>query len=329
MSIYKTTGGLLFGTRLKRLSDKFLLDLSRIYKNQKIDFEVAWFPAFYLLGQHKEITISDLARQMEITHSGASQMVTSLQKKGFLKLVQNRRDKRVKTIRFTEKGQNRLEEIQPVWIAIKNSMDELMSQGEESPNLFLLLDELESRMKRIDLVGRVQAKLDLTHCLKDTVIRRYTEADHTIFMDQILKWLTDCPCMMPENTDWINDPRKAVIEKGNTLIFLAFNAGELLCSCVAVMDGENYASTMTLIPDHAAPYSDIRLGEQIIQILLDEVLGELAKQDIVHVTAEADISDTIVLKMLRKNDFKLQKIEKRNEAQRHCTFLHKKIKQGT
>ncbi len=57
---------------------------------------------------------------------------------------------------------------------------------------------------------------------------------------------------------------------------------------------------MTLIQDHAAPARDIRLGEQIIQLLLDEVLGELAKQDIMHVTAKADISDTIVLKNAQK-----------------------------
>ena len=52
MSIYKKTGVLLFGTRLKRLSDKFLSDLSKIYKDEDIRFEAGWFPVFYLLDSH-------------------------------------------------------------------------------------------------------------------------------------------------------------------------------------------------------------------------------------------------------------------------------------
>jgi len=83
MSIYENAGTLFLGTRLKRLSDQFLSDLSKIYQGAGICLTAG--SGFYLLDTREDVTISLIAKQLEITHSGASQMVTSLKKRGLLR----------------------------------------------------------------------------------------------------------------------------------------------------------------------------------------------------------------------------------------------------
>ena len=81
MIFYREAGELIFGSRLKRISERFLMDVSKIYKSLNIPFEVSWFPLFYLLNERGKLSVTEIARELEITHSAVSQLVTILQKK--------------------------------------------------------------------------------------------------------------------------------------------------------------------------------------------------------------------------------------------------------
>ena len=61
------------------------------------------------------VTISAIAKPLEITHSGASQMVTSLNKKGVVEISQVREGKHLKTFAFTARGEEKLKGIKQVW----------------------------------------------------------------------------------------------------------------------------------------------------------------------------------------------------------------------
>jgi len=49
MDLIRQLGVLAFGSRLRRLNERLSKDVSRIYRDQGIGFEVRWFPVFYLL----------------------------------------------------------------------------------------------------------------------------------------------------------------------------------------------------------------------------------------------------------------------------------------
>lgn len=105
MSVYKIAGELIVGSRLKRLSERFLSDVSKVYKSEQIPFETSYFPVFYLLDLYGTLKISDVARELEITRSGASQMVNALEKKGLVRYDADKEDKRVRTVSFTLRNQ--------------------------------------------------------------------------------------------------------------------------------------------------------------------------------------------------------------------------------
>lgn len=334
MSIYKKTGALLFGTRLKRLSDKFFTDLSEIYKEENISFEASWFPVFYLLDSHHEVTISCIARQLEITHPGASQMVTSLKKKGFVQISKVCEDKRIKTVTLTTRGMEILAEIKPIWHALQESMvamDDRVDSSGPSSKILRLLDDLEEGMAGIDLVGLVQKKLRLNQFLEKIDIIEYTDEFHEPFMALVLDWISENPEAMPENINWINHTRQEVFESRNTIVFLAVHQGQLISACVATLDlkknpkkdskknPENHDSELLLMVDKS------RISDNIIQVLLDKMGHELEKRKVVCITTKIDINNSGLLKKFQNNKFKLMGIKKNGDGNNACMLLSRII----
>lgn len=160
MNLYQSLGVLLFGSRLKRLSDAFLSDVNRVYKSHNIPFEASWFPVFYLLSQHDTVSITDIAAQLEVSHSAASQLVSNLQEKGILKTGTTPDDARKKLVCFTPKGKKILTQVLPVWAALQKAMEELIEEGAHSRHLLGAITEIEDGMEQTPLLNRIEAHLD-------------------------------------------------------------------------------------------------------------------------------------------------------------------------
>jgi DNA-binding MarR family transcriptional regulator len=159
MNFYQQLGFLVFGSRLRRLSESFLSDVNNIYKAHKIPFDASWFPVFYILSKEGEVSIRQISNQLGITHSAASQMVSNLQEKGYIKSTVSKKDARHKVVAFTPKGQKLLQKIQPVWEALQKAMQELGGGEEESQKLLLALNQVEERMGEKSLFERIEANL--------------------------------------------------------------------------------------------------------------------------------------------------------------------------
>lgn len=155
MTFYRETGSLIFGTRLKRLSDRFLLDVAKTYRHLDIPFETSWFPLFYLLAERDSLSVTDIARELEITHSAVSQLVTAVGKKGYVSFSNDQNDKRRRLVRFSPKGREMMRTIRPVWEALEKTMGDLLQEGEHSAGLFDALDELEDRLSGESLFQRM------------------------------------------------------------------------------------------------------------------------------------------------------------------------------
>jgi len=159
MNFYQSLGYLFFGTRLKRLSEVFLNDVNKIYKKHKISFDASWFPVFYLLSEHGEVSIRHISNELRISHSAASQMVSSLQQKGFIRSTVSKTDARHKAVTFTAKGQKLLQKVQPVWTALQKAMEELGNESIQSKKVLGALTALENNLQKDSVYERVQKKM--------------------------------------------------------------------------------------------------------------------------------------------------------------------------
>jgi len=160
MGFYQNVGVLVLGTRLKRLSDRFLSEITVVYKKLGIQFEPSWFPIMYLLRERNELLITEIAAELEITHSAVSQLVAVLQKKKIINTVPDKSDRRKRIVRLSETGEEMLNSLSAVWNAMEYSLHELFGSGAHLPDLLPGLAELESGLEQISLSEEILKKLN-------------------------------------------------------------------------------------------------------------------------------------------------------------------------
>ena len=210
MNAYKMAVELIIGSRLKRLSDKFLSDVTLVYRSEGIPFETAYFPVFFLLSHHGTLKVSDVARELEITQSGASQMINALEKKGMIRYDRDKGDKRIRTIAFTAEGSELLSRVLPVWDTIKNSFREILDEGENSRYFIQALDEVEETIARKNLYARISETLNKKKILKSTIFEPYGSDHGEDFRNLCLTWLVENSFAGKGDTGFINDTLERV-----------------------------------------------------------------------------------------------------------------------
>lgn len=156
MSFYQQSGVLIFGSRLRRISEAFLADVNSIYKHHSIKFDAGWFPIFYMLSRQGAMSIREISQEMEVSHSAASQLISKLVAKGLIRAGIDKTDSRKKLVSFTAKGQKLLQQVQPIWTAVQKAMDELLQQMTQGQILMPAISELETHFSKASIFERIE-----------------------------------------------------------------------------------------------------------------------------------------------------------------------------
>lgn len=148
MDFYQSLGYLIFGSRLRRLSEYYIGELNKVYQSLDIPFDTSWFPFFYIFSTSKEIALVDLANQLQISHSSVSQMINNLKQKKLVKTIKAKNDGRKQLVKLTPEGILLLNEIKPIWTAITESMTSIEEQNQSIKPLLDALSTLETELKK-------------------------------------------------------------------------------------------------------------------------------------------------------------------------------------
>jgi DNA-binding MarR family transcriptional regulator len=159
MSFYASLGYLVFGSRLRRLSEYFLMEVNKVYEQAGIAFDASWFPVFYILSRQQNIPLIDIAEQLEVSHSAISQLITNLKKKGLVNTAPCPDDGRRQLDMLTDKGEDLLQQVQPIWEAITTAMQELTEENKQSKQLLEAIRQVESAVQGTSLSARIQASM--------------------------------------------------------------------------------------------------------------------------------------------------------------------------
>ena len=152
MNLYQSLGHLVLGSRLRRLSEAFLAEINRAYQTAGIDFDASWFPVFYILSKQQNIPLIDIAEQLEVSHSAVSQLITGLKKKGLVKTGPCADDGRRQLVMLSKKGEELLQQVQPVWKAITLAMADLT---ESQQQLLDAITKVEKAVQQEPLSTRI------------------------------------------------------------------------------------------------------------------------------------------------------------------------------
>lgn len=160
MDFYQNLGYLILGSRLRRLSEHYLSEINQVYLSKNIDFDASWFPVFYLLSQHQPISNQELADNMSVSHSAASQLINTLKKRKLVQTVRDKVDGRRLEIGLTEAGENLLKQLLPIWSAIEQTMLEKLCNDVEDIGLLNALTATEKVFQKEPLAQSIFKKIE-------------------------------------------------------------------------------------------------------------------------------------------------------------------------
>lgn len=151
MNFYQPMGFLVFGSRMRRLSETFLAETNKAYQDLDLNFEASWFPLFYLVAREQPVAISAIAARLEISHSAVSQLTGVLKNKGLINSVRSTADERSQLLHLSEAGRTLLEQLIPVWMAVSQAMEEIAGRNEDSAVLLAALTAFENSLQHGNL----------------------------------------------------------------------------------------------------------------------------------------------------------------------------------
>ncbi|WP_162138544.1 MarR family winged helix-turn-helix transcriptional regulator [Hippea alviniae] len=292
MSVFSLAGELILGSRFKRLSDRFLTDVSLIYKNQQIEFEPSWFAIFYLLDRYGELTMSEIAHHLDLTQSAVSQSIASLQEKGLVIIKPDEKDKRFKVVCFTQKAKEILKSAKPIWKLIRTKMREMLDEGENSKFMLEALDELESAFRRKPLSKRVLESIKNS----SFAFVRYADVYYLSLKKLVFEWMFNFGCADEE----IVDDFKGFIKKTDSI--LAVKEREVVAAVIYIKDKN---SVLVCDKDDV----DNKVAASLTSKFFSEV-----KPSNCRVLLDAD--KPMIMEMLLNEGFKLSKITEREDVNR-------------
>lgn len=161
MNLYQSLGYLVLGSRLRRLSENFLGEINRAYKNDAIEFDASWFPVFYLLSENNSLSIKELSEQTGVSHPAASQLISNLKTRNLVISAASAGDGRKQVVQLTENGRDLLRKILPVWDAVTLAMEGLVMEEMACRELLPAVSALENAFKTISLSDRISSKLSV------------------------------------------------------------------------------------------------------------------------------------------------------------------------
>lgn len=219
-----------FASRLKRLSERLMKDVSLLYHKLGIDFESRWFGIYYALHRRSPRTVTGLSAVLGVTHTAVSNLAREMEKEGLLSSSPGRKDARERLIRITPKGRLVAKELSPIWREVKSATEELIiSSGSD---LFRAFDTIERQLDRQDMYERVWLRLKGS-LPADVEIREYTPSMKKHFKALNTEWLREYFSVEEKDRKMLSDPARTIVRSGGAILFAVLD-GEVAGTCALI-----------------------------------------------------------------------------------------------
>lgn len=216
MDVIRQMGALPLATRLRRLHERLLREGTRVYRDQKLKFEPRWFPVYSALLRRSPMAVTEVAREVGLTHPAVNQVAKAMQKAGLLISVRDRKDDRKRLLSLSRDGKRLSSQLAPIWDSFEQATIELMK--ETGVDLVDALDRVEQALDKTEMYDRIAA-CRRRRQLAAVEIIDYERQYKNYFRKFNYEWLRTYFTVEPEDKKVLNDPEGQVIKKGGQVLF--------------------------------------------------------------------------------------------------------------
>lgn len=256
-------GYLGFTMRLKRLSDKLLQDGRRLYKTIDFDIEPNWYGIFILLQKEPQLTVTEIADHLDLSHASAIASINKMIKNGYLEAVQGSKDKRKRQLSLTQKALDKLPAYSRLWDAGRESVSQLL----EGTNLLAELTLLENQLKEQDFEARTLRNWKTTASAHSEVkIHTYQPAYAKDFKRLNYEWLLMYFRIEAEDVKILESPQSYVIDRGGQIFFALLDG--IVVGTVSLLEVDQ--ATFELAKMAVSPmYKGKKIGQKLMDAAVE------------------------------------------------------------
>lgn len=143
--------------RLKRLNDAFVYQTREFYKLKGLEIEPNWHMVFLLLEKYDQLTVTEIAEALGLSHPAIVKLISKMRKKGYVNAIRDKTDKRKSQLELSKKAKKELPQLHNYWQAGISALEEMMADKQE---LLRQLQVLEEKMDEMDYKSRILKHLD-------------------------------------------------------------------------------------------------------------------------------------------------------------------------
>ncbi|MBB2147545.1 bifunctional helix-turn-helix transcriptional regulator/GNAT family N-acetyltransferase [Pedobacter gandavensis] len=236
MELFEKTGKMALGSRLRLLTAKVTEDAARIYELYNVEFSPKWFPAFFVLSEEGEKTITEIANEIGHSQPSVSKIIQEMTAAGLVQENKESSDKRRNVVGLTSKGIEISEQIKVQCLDVDVAIDQIISEARH--NLWEALAEWEFLLEQKSLFRRVQEQKKLRES-KDVQIVPYEEKYQSAFRALNEEWISTYFKMEAADYKALDNPKEYILDKGGKIFVALYNDEPVgVCSLIKMNDPE-------------------------------------------------------------------------------------------
>ena len=169
MNTIEKAGILAIAAKLQNVLDTLRDAVNLFYQAHGINFETKWFPPIYVLSIANQLSVTELAKEIGLSHPAAIGLLKEIEKNGLISSVKDSRDERKRNLMLSPKGREMVSELKPYWDSIASTLSDVTANPH---NLYIALTEVEMRLDEKPLLERLNEKA--VHILEQSKDKEFT-----------------------------------------------------------------------------------------------------------------------------------------------------------
>lgn len=260
----QSLGALSLATRIKLLSDRLYAEVDSVYRLRGAAIESRWFVFLRLLQERGPLSTTEIATAIGTTHPAVSQLAPKLEARGWISRKRDRRDERRTLLSLTPRGRRQLDELAPLWEAMRESVASAIERS--GHDLLAALDAFEAQLATVEISGDMLQRhaRRATDAIRIEPFRPELRED---FYRLNAAWLIKEFVIEPEDQRVLSHPEREILEHGGR-IFFAVLGREVIGTCALEREAPGvYAVIKMTVAD---AYRGLGIGRRLLQRTIDE-----------------------------------------------------------
>jgi len=294
LEIYRQTGPLALGSRLRQLGEMLAEQSSRVHQLYQLGIDGKWFPVFFMLRNGESLSISALSEAIGHSHASVSKIVKEMAEAGLARSKKVPGDGRINQVCLTQQGLDRLAAFEQQNEDVELVVEEMLSACEN--NLWNALEEFEQQLRAQDFFSRVKQR-HVAREQQKVEIGDVSKEEFQDFSRLNYEWIEKYFEVEDSDRAALDSPQQYILDKGGVILMARYD-GQVAGTCALLKTG---AETMEL----AKMAVDDQFKGRSIGFLLGEAALQRAREmGASRVFLDSNTKLTPALNLYRKLGFK-------------------------